>query len=456
MRKLLISLFCLVSMAAQAQADCMLKQESSISDIWNDGSQWDVYYTVESDGTTDEDSVRVTFCLRTADNGYLALEKTVTINHVKEDTQLQGYIRNGHDSIIYVRPVLDDGSIGPECLLYDFSHPYEYGNTVKYGVMSGFGKYAFSDYEIKEAYIDWHEDSLDYYMLNNGDTHCLPAWNGIVYRYGYIGGPMELFLQQAVPGKSQHPKPTNISHVIFSTKGGHKTKRVKGGGDEQEVVVPYDEMLTLGTTWECLAVSTEQPDQKYIYNIQVVGDTLIGSRLCKQIYAPKHHIRMTLFEEGRKVYIINAEEKPEVLLDFGLQVGDRFNDVESALSIDSQNNLGYSYRTITIDTSLDCQSYFTGDTSPWIYYLIEGIGVSKDQHLSKLSFVNDRKTISFLLRCWKDGSLVYQAPRYESVAGISEICTNNHQPLYDLQGRRLNNVPRKGIYIDGSKKMVCK
>jgi len=124
--------------------------------------------------------------------------------------------------------------------------------------------------------------------------------------------------------------------------------------------------------------------------------------------------------------------------------------------ITNQENQGISYRTITVDTGLDCHSYFTGDTTPWSYDLIEGIGVNKDQYLQGQHFLNEENTISFLLRCWKNGTLVYQTRGYESLTGISEIHTSTHPVIYDLQGRRLNTIPRKGLYISGNKKIICR
>lgn len=394
MKRTIFTLLCLISLLVQAHA----------SSIWEAGSQWDVYYTYAPTGA--EDSIEVveykfTYRLLPADDNYMALEQTFTNADGEAFTEVQGYIRNDHDRVIYVRPVLEDGSIGDECLLYDFSEPFEYGGTVKYGVMGG---------EVKELSIDWQEDCLDYYMMNNGDTHCLPAWEGIIYQYGYIGGPMDLFLMHASPGKTKHPKPTNISHVIFSTKGGHKKTLLCSDEGEDDIIIPYNEMLTDGTIWECLAMDTERLDLNNTYTIHVKGDTVVGKRRCKQIYSSKYDLQKTMFEEGRKVYIVNEDGQPEVLLDYNLQEGDKLDDVTIVVGEWDQENQGYHYRTITIDTGADCQSYFAGDTAPWAYDLIEGIGVSKDQYLKRL-FIDEENTFSYLMRCWKDGTLVYKMPQ---------------------------------------------
>ena len=133
MKKLLFVFFLLASLTVQAQS------RSGIAGVWNEGSEWDVYYT-ENEWEDDTDGLvetRVTYSLKKADGEYMALEKTVITNGVKGTPQLQGYIRNDNNTMIYVRPVLEDGSIGQECLLYDFSVPFEYGGTVRYGTKDG-------------------------------------------------------------------------------------------------------------------------------------------------------------------------------------------------------------------------------------------------------------------------------------------------------------------------------
>lgn len=265
---------------------------------------------------------------------------------------------------------------------------------------------------------------------------------------------MDLFLLEAAPGKTNRPKPTNISHVIFSTKGKPKNIPMNGEADEDDVIIPYDEMLTDGSKWECLAIDAEQPDLKSTYTIQVKGDSLVGERHCKQIYSPEYEIQKTLFEEGRKVYIVHEEGNLEVLFDFNLQEGDILDD-ETTVVVDEwdQENQGYRYRTITIDMGFDCESSFEGDTTPWAYDLIEGIGASKDQYL-KQRFINEENTFSYLLRCWKDGTLVYQVFGYNSV---DEIVTESESPMmYDLQGHRLKTIPQKGFYIIGNKKVISR
>lgn len=394
--------------------------------IWKAGMEWDVYYdNTDAEGPSAENLV-ISYSLSNADNGYLALTKTEIKGGVKGEPELQGYIRNENDELIYVRPVMEDGSIGEECILYDFRMPYEYGNSVKYGITGG---------KVVEERIDWKTDVLEYYMLND-DTRYLPACNGIVYKYGYIGGPMELFLMKESYANGKRPKSTNISHVIFGTKGSRKIMRINAPDNDDEIVIPYSEMLTDGMKWECLAASSET--DKHTYFAEVKGDTLIGNRNCKLVYSSEDNASKVMFEEGRKVYSIDSNDEAHVLFDFGLQKGEMLDETACVLSIDSVTNQGYKYRAITIDTGQDCPSVTSGNATPWCYKLIEGIGSDKD-----------------LLRCWKNGILAYQVPWYDET-GITDVNIHTYQTVFDLQGRRLTNVSRKGIYINNGKKVIIR
>ena len=414
--------------------------------LWSAGSEWEVFYEMEKEGDSSADEVRVRYRLGRTEGGYMPLEKTESINGVKGTPEIVGYVRNEGNTKIYVRPIQPDGSIGEECLLYDFSTPFEYGNTISYGIEGG---------GIRTEYIDWQKDSLDYYQLT-GDTHLLPAWGGIIYRYGYIGGPLELFQRHCVPGKTKGPKPTNISHVIFTTKSGQKTVRRVAPQTDEEIIVPYNAMLTDDTKWECMTVQKYHPENMSICTARVAGDTIIGNRTCKQVAFSGRNINKVVFEEGRKLYLVSDDNAPVVLLDFGLLRDDAIDEVTYVFDTGVIENQGNSYRTITIDTGLECASYYAGDDAPWYYTLIEGIGVNKDEYLTERLIQEGEDFVSYLLRCWKGGTLVYQDPFYGTTNGIRQIAPGLPPTIYDLQGRQLRNVPQKGLYITGDRKIIRK
>lgn len=407
MKRILATLCCLVALVAQAQHNSQTGSDDqntgSVSN-WDVGSEWDVYYTVEPEDADSQSGIlnQDRYRLMQADDGYMALQKTTIIGGTANTPSVIGYIRNVNDMMIYVRPVKANGTIGEEMLLYDFSTPMEYGNTVRYGTADG---------GIKEMYIDWRTDSLDYYIMD-GDRHCLPAYKGIIYKYGHVGGPMELFQMNATPGSAVKPKPTNISHVIFTTrKGIRRTMRMGNDGNVRDVEIEYSPMLTEGTEWDCLSASKVDAEDTHTYTIAVLGDTIIGNRHCKVVGSAEMGVRKVMFEEGRKVYVVGEDDTAKVLLDFRVQQGDQFGDAPTQAFVCDRENTGNTYRTITMDMGLECQSLFSGDRTPWAYELIEGVGVSKDEFLAE-RLLPDDNTISYLLRCWKNGTLIYQLPGY--------------------------------------------
>ena len=418
-------------------------RQPDISSIWVDGSQWDVIYYEDADGQgTRKEYERVTYSLWGFDasfsdlhDSYLALHKTTRRDGQTVSDELQGYIRSEGDTLIYVRPILPDGSIGSEELLYDFRKPFEYGGILRYGTLGG---------EVQEEVIDWKRGLLDYYVIAGGDGRCLPAWNGLVYGYGFLDGPMEMYLSRQSHSTKSEPKPTNISHVIFTTKGGHKASGTRGTEGGEDVEIPYDEMLLTGTVWECLEVPATQPGDMRTYTIQVKADVTLAGRQCKRVYSPEKDIWLTLLEEGRKIYVVSDDETPAVLLDFGLQEGDGKEPMR--ITTGTIENQGYSYRRILINTGLNVSSPIAADATPWCYSLIEGIGISKDEFLTCPHPFSGEGTVTYLLRCWKDGTLVYQASEYAPL-GIGELRPASSQPLtYDLQGRPVAH-PTRGIYI---------
>ena len=162
---------------------------------------------------------------------------------------------------------------------------------------------------------------------------------------------------------------------------------------------------------------------------------------------------MTVFEEGRKLYAVGEEGEPEVILDFGMQQGDLLdNGVGYVLECCMEQNQGYRYSVITIDTGLDCTSLMSGDTAPWLYQLIEGIGVSKDEHLGH-RLLSAESAVTYLQRCWKDGLLVYQSPWCKETS-IRQPAAGTRSPCFDLQGRRFDTPPSKGIYIQNRRKII--
>ena len=67
------------------------------------------------------------------------------------------------------------------------------------------------------------------------------------------------------------------------------------------------------------------------------------------------------------------------------------------------------------------------------------------------------KTTSFFTATISNGRVDYNNVTDEHETGIEEVKTENgglKTEIYDLQGRRLGTLPAKGIYIQGSRKIL--
>ncbi len=171
--------------------------------VWTEGTQWEVEY---SDGTP-----RTVFELISSVEidgiSYFPL-----IAKQSEQCDTLGYIRSERgDTLVYCRVYFPGMErLSDDLPLYDFSKSFEYGDIIRYGTLDG----------IAFEMIDAEEECLDYYynVLEEGD--CLPSWKGLVYKIGYLEGPMVLFFNniESTTVSSKRPKPTNVSHTLFTSK----------------------------------------------------------------------------------------------------------------------------------------------------------------------------------------------------------------------------------------------
>ena len=227
MRKLL-TLLSLLTLTLQFRAQ----------EVWCEGTSWETHY---DNGTVE------TFTL----SGTTVINNTTYMNLVSNASGLVGYIRaEQDDKLVYARGIVDE-QVLEECLLYDFSKSFEYGDVFRYGVLQdGIPAVIETSMERGAAKIVWYED-----VLSEGTS--LPAWDNILYKVGWLGNPMELFYHAGEKSSAHQapsrPKPntTNVSHIVFRPGGGKgkmlRTVRyeVKGPSEEMKDFAfrLYDAML---------------------------------------------------------------------------------------------------------------------------------------------------------------------------------------------------------------------
>lgn len=185
---------------------------SHAQQVWTEGTFWEIEYSEES-GMPDiryelEASVTIN------DTLYYPLRSTT-----ETSSGIDAYIRSERgDSLVFVRtPRYGD------CLLYDFTTRFEDGCTILFGELGYIGYFWVN--ETDSTHLEYYYD-----VIEEGDT--LPCWNGLIYKLGHIEGPLALFYMSSdsaeegdsgMPAEdegSNHPKSTNVSHILFGTKGG--------------------------------------------------------------------------------------------------------------------------------------------------------------------------------------------------------------------------------------------
>lgn len=189
--------------------------------VWTEGTSWEIVY---KDGTP---SLIQTLEAPVVLDGKEYLPLTERYAGSEEKTTV-AYVRcEGDDEMVYVRYVNPNtGVIDDETVLYDFATWFEYGATIRYGMVDG---------SSKEVFLDPTDGDIIYYygVLEEGDI--IPEYNGLAYKLGYMGGVLNLFLgrdviysldgdageeSQPTGGNSgPKPKPTNVSHTIFKPNG---------------------------------------------------------------------------------------------------------------------------------------------------------------------------------------------------------------------------------------------
>lgn len=177
--------------------------------VWTEGTVWDTY--------ADQHHVVHTLGSPVIIEGIEYLPYITEYDN--EEPKTEAYVRSERgDSLVFIRSNANGHLSDKECLLYDFTKSFEYGDTIRYGLYSLEGGY------VMEEIIDEEKNELIYYqdILEEGDA--LPCWMGLLYKIGYMGGPLTLFMstQNNSSEGGTRPNASNLSHMVFSTKGGHK------------------------------------------------------------------------------------------------------------------------------------------------------------------------------------------------------------------------------------------
>lgn len=257
----------------------------------------------------------------------------------------------------------------------------------------------------------------------------------------------------------------------------------------------YRPFLKDGKYWKCQMAERifEQVgeidafyDQTTTFNLCITGDTIISEQVYKKILKEtlsidkeliltypseasenmEKQIHIDVFESAlypqflresdRKVYALREDcEKEYVLYDFSVNAGEKLSKdfpIEDTFvhSIDTVTANGQQFRRFELEP-------FGGYEPIWV----EGVGHIGGPFVSTMSVLNDGRSYK-LLSCYEDGKCIFTQKDFRSEPGVDRIedlspaLSKGEGAVFDLQGRRLNAVPAKGLYIKNGKKFVSK
>jgi hypothetical protein len=245
----------------------------------------------------------------------------------------------------------------------------------------------------------------------------------------------------------------------------------------------YHPFLKEGKVWNCCIheVYTEHEDQEIVssgwqtvyYSLTLSGDSVVnGTTYHKMHGKPLSIVRkdgegkifsipatdmVALWpklwrEEGKKVYgyIWNKEQ---LYYDFSVELGSVIvidDATTTVTSVDTVTANGQQFRRLEVER-------FGGYEPIWV----EGVGHIGGPFMSTMYMVNDGRSYE-LLSCYEDGKCIFTQKDFRSEPGVDRIedlspaLSKGEGAVFDLQGRRLNAVPAKGLYIKNGKKFVSK
>ena len=224
--------------------------------------------------------------------------------------------------------------------------------------------------------------------------------------------------------------------------------------------------------WTMGFFSPYQEGEVDMIEYRLDGDTIIGNvtymrqyqrELKKDEGTPQEWKATGCFigQTGSRIFYYQKgnQEDPQLLMDFSVTAGDvipyNLEGMPSYLMVENVSD------TILI-SSTDRQSrkcIYVKD----IEYNVNDVWIENIGSLEfgiEAYFMNRLSgSIPRLLRCTDGGTVLYEHPDAAVILSISHPLVQNWSSdfvTYDLQGRRLESQPEKGIYIQNGKKVMIK
>jgi len=242
----------------------------------------------------------------------------------------------------------------------------------------------------------------------------------------------------------------------------------KDGFTAEPLRSDYRPFVEAGKTWTC----SVNPSGADIYYFCLQGDTVVGGRDCVKLYSRNRDNDGTTVYEGawyesdKRVYrYLPGTAQPLLYYDFSLRHGDEatldravVSGVHAATEAYELYN-GRLLRTIVFYEYTEGYGprHYEQRPGSWT----EGVGPTYMLDVVEHTGFNlmGGRYGDGIIDCSVGGSILYRDAKYgQLTAGVGAVTSRagESSAVFDLQGRRVQGEPRKGVYIQGGRKYVVR
>lgn len=222
----------------------------------------------------------------------------------------------------------------------------------------------------------------------------------------------------------------------------------------------YQPVLTEGKMWKLsYSYRDSREDIPDVYmTITVDGDSIMDGKVCKKLLIDYRNLTevvypkyIVAYESNGRVYRIDKDGESHLVMDMSFHKGDVFDDINVVLKEDYIVINGIRRKCLMIDSGID---HANGE---YIYYMVEGIGLSKDEFVN-MGLIDDNIYFHRLIACYDNGKCIFSAEDFpkEGTSGLTtlRVIRLDDNALYDIQGRKRKNIKKGEFFIQNGKKYI--
>ncbi len=257
------------------------------------------------------------------------------------------------------------------------------------------------------------------------------------------------------------PFDKHIGAYSYMTECHENGERVFTQEDFCKVGSPaYLPVLTEGRMWKLSYTyrGSRQDIPDAYMTITVDGDSIVDGKICKKLLVdyrtlvsavyPKY---IVAYEKGGKAYMIDEDGEEHLIMDMSLHEGDAVDEVQTVLEEDYIEIDGIRRKRLMIDSGID---HIDGE---YLYYMVEGVGLSKDEFVFT-GLIDENIYFHRLLACYDDGKCIFSTADFdkEGTSGMTypPVISPTDNSIYDLQGRKRSCIMKGEIFIRNGKKYI--